>query len=189
MQGSSKVTPLVRPEKNHTEENRRIASRKEGRSRSRRQLLRGRNAPPGKSEVRRNRRRESVVESDRHRWEIPFWLRSLSQAHGVSCVVTFLLVASALFIYGSTVYSQQQWGVSYRKLEKLRREERQLTAANETLKKDLAQQAENPANGLVAPDLDRIIFVEQAPVEAGSQNEAIGESAPKPPEDSRPLGY
>lgn len=122
-------------------------------------------------------------------WEKPFWLRSLVKAQTVSSVMTFLLVAAALFIYGSTVYSQQQWGTSFRKLENLRRLERKLLGANETLKTDLARQAEDPANGLVPPNVDKIIFLEPVPVKSAPLEAPAEQLEPLQSPESKPVGY
>lgn len=55
------------------------------------------------------------------------------------------------------------WNQQSRQLESLRRTEQQLAAANEVLKHQMAQQAERPGMGLVAPDPAQMIFLEPAP--------------------------
>ncbi|MCT7993922.1 hypothetical protein [Laspinema olomoucense] len=120
-------------------------------------------------------------------WAIPFWLRSLVKAQTVSSFATFLLVSAALFIYGSTVYYQQQWGTSFRELENLRRQERKLTTTNESLKTQFSKQAEEPGSGLVPPNLNQMIFLKPTPVEPPTAEEISGE---KPPiSDTGPVGY
>lgn len=120
-------------------------------------------------------------------WAIPFWLRSLVKAQTVSSFATFLLVSAALFIYGSTVYYQQQWGTSFRELESLRRQERKLTSTNESLKTQFSKQAEEPGSGLIPPNLNQMIFLKPTPVEAPAAEQTIGEEPPTP--DTRPVGY
>ncbi|HEY9836591.1 MAG TPA: hypothetical protein V6D27_06810 [Vampirovibrionales bacterium] len=120
-------------------------------------------------------------------WAIPFWLRSLVKAQTVSSFATFLLVSAALFIYGSTVYYQQQWGTSFRELESLRRQERKLTSTNESLKTQFSKQAEQPGSGLVPPNLNQMIFLKPTPVETPPVEEISGEETPNP--DTRPVGY
>ncbi|MGL5192049.1 MAG: hypothetical protein ACRC8Y_00400 [Chroococcales cyanobacterium] len=120
-------------------------------------------------------------------WAIPFWLRSLVKAQTVSSFATFLLVSAALFIYGSTVYYQQQWGTSFRELESLRRQERKLTSTNESLKTQFSRQAEEPGSGLVPPNLNQMIFLKPTPVEPAESEELIREEPPM--SDPRPLGY
>jgi hypothetical protein len=63
----------------------------------------------------------------------PWWLLRLYTFHRYSTVLAFLLVASTLAVYGWTVYSQEVWSQSYRRLQKLQRHERLLTTTNATL--------------------------------------------------------
>lgn len=93
----------------------------------------------------------------------PLWFNLLVGLQRGSSVVTFLLIAAVLVVYGWTVYSQQLWSQEYRKLENLQRQERQLTAKNEILKNQLAQQAERPEAGLVPHTPKDTIFLEPAP--------------------------
>lgn len=93
----------------------------------------------------------------------PAWLQLLTVTQRTSSVVTFVLVAVVLAVYGWTVQTQQAWGRSHQRLETLQQQERQLTTANEALKHQLAQQAENPATGLVQSTPENAIFLEPAP--------------------------
>jgi hypothetical protein len=102
-------------------------------------------------------------------------------------LVAFLLVAATLTIYSWTVYTQQQWSQSYRELEKLRRQERNLTTANEVMKNQLAQQAEKPATGLVNPTRANAIFLAPAPQRQSSPTPA--QTANSDPAAKSPLGY
>jgi hypothetical protein len=81
----------------------------------------------------------------------PLWLRSIFLLHNTVSFLTFILIAASLGIYAITVYTPQTWSKEYKKLKTLQRDERQLTATNETLKNQLAQQAERPETGLVDP--------------------------------------
>jgi len=116
----------------------------------------------------------------------PLWVRVLTVAQRTSTVVTFSLVASALTVYGWTVYSQQMWGKEYQRLEALQRQERQLTTANEVLKDQMAQEAEDPASGLSIPDPTHAIFLQPAPLVQPAPVQAA--PAPKPIQTA-PLGY
>ncbi|MCT7955993.1 hypothetical protein [Laspinema palackyanum] len=140
---------------------------------------------PKTSESRKNKVTRN--QSTSNPWAIPFWLRSLVKAQTVSSFATFLLVSAALFIYGSTVYYQQQWGNSFRELESLRRQERKLTTTNESLKTQFSKQAEEPGSGLVTPNLKQMIFLKPTPVEPPATEEIIGEEPPT--SDTRPVGY
>lgn len=94
---------------------------------------------------------------------LPNWLRSLIILQRCSDLITFLLFAGIITVYSWTVYTQQQWTQEYRKLETLQRNERNLTTANESLKNELAQQAESPATGLVTPNTANTILLPPAP--------------------------
>lgn len=116
----------------------------------------------------------------------PLWLLLFLRLQQTSSVVAFSLAASVLAVYGWTVYIQQHWSQSYAKLEALQKQERQLVSANEVLKNQMAEQAENPTAGLLLPDPSNAIFLTPAP-----QRPAV---TPKPiasPEGSptKPLGY
>ncbi|GEM_PF-853002 len=98
----------------------------------------------------------------------PLWLKGLMSLHFISSCTTFVLISAALGLYGWTVYTQQSWGKSYRYLETLQRNERELTTTNETIKNDLAIQAEKPETGLVNPDPNTTIFLKPTPDELKS---------------------
>lgn len=117
----------------------------------------------------------------------PIWLSSLLFLQRSSDVITFLLVAATLTIYSWTVYTQQQWSQEYGKLQKLQRDERQLTTANAVMKDQLAQQAEKPATGLVPPTQANTIFLQPAPQRPfhATPNQS---TEPEPPQ-MPPLGY
>ncbi|MCZ2202414.1 hypothetical protein [Cylindrospermopsis raciborskii] len=79
------------------------------------------------------------------------WIIRLNNIHHYSSMTAFLFVVVMLAIYGGTVYCQQIWSHSYRKLESLQRQERQLTAANATMISKMAREAEAMGLGLSAP--------------------------------------
>lgn len=140
---------------------------------------------PKTTESRKNKATRTQTPSNP--WAIPFWLRSLVKAQTVSSFATFLLVGAALFIYGSTVYYQQQWGTSFRELESLRRQERKLISTNESLKTQFSKQAAEPSSGLVPPNLNQMIFLKPTPVDPPESAEITGKEPPT--SDNRPVGY
>lgn len=75
-------------------------------------------------------------------------VRSLLSLEKISTVVSLCLVTSTLGIYAWTIYIPKLWSQEYRQLETLQRHERQLILANESLKNELAQQAEKAESGL-----------------------------------------
>jgi hypothetical protein len=121
---------------------------------------------------------------------LPMWLLKLNSLHRYSGIVTFLLVASTLVVYGWTVYSQQLWGQTYRKIQNLQRQERQLTTTNEVLKNRAANQAEKPTSGLVPPSPSGQIFLRPAPDNPPSQSWLTPQPQPNTqPQNTPPLGY
>ncbi|PSF36731.1 hypothetical protein C7H19_12220 [Aphanothece hegewaldii CCALA 016] len=73
--------------------------------------------------------------------------------------ITFCLVATTLGMYAWTVYFPKLWTSEYKKLETLQRYERHIVATNESLKNQLAQQAEKPETGLSNPSPTQSIFL------------------------------
>jgi hypothetical protein len=121
----------------------------------------------------------------------PIWLLRLYNSHRYSSILTFLLVAATLCVYGWTVYSQQLWSQGYHRLQNLQLHERQLTTTNATLKNKMAEEAEQEASGLVSPTPARTIFLPAASPSATSN--ATPPSKPAnvelQPNMVTPLGY
>jgi hypothetical protein len=123
----------------------------------------------------------------------PIWLQALISLHFISSFSTFILISGALGVYGWSVYTQQSWGRAYRYLETLQRHERQLTTTNETIKNDLAQQAEKPEMGLMNPNPDTTIFLKPSSDQLKPMDPSLSEGentldSPSNP-DHIPLGY
>jgi type IV secretory pathway TrbD component len=120
--------------------------------------------------------------------QLPFWLRSLIGAQRSLSILTGTLAIAVLSVYGQTVYSQQLWSQEYRKLENLQRNERQLTAASEVLKNQIAQQAETSRAGLVPSNPDNTIFLQPAPQRPAPAPMPLAPEAAQPAPFS-PIGY
>lgn len=105
----------------------------------------------------------NVVEALPKRQPQPLWLQSLSVIQRLSSVATSVLIGSTLAVYGLTVYGESSWTKEYPKLEQLRRQEQQLRTAQEVLKSNIAATANDPKNGLVAPQSGDMIYIEPAP--------------------------
>ncbi|MBN3872177.1 hypothetical protein [Nostoc sp. JL33] len=119
----------------------------------------------------------------------PFWLLRLYTFHRYSTVLVFLLVASTLAVYGWTVYSQELWSQSYRRLQSLQRHEQLLMTTNATLTNKMAQEAEQPTAGLVSPTVQGMIFLAPA---SHSPKPASSKITPNPQTQQQtrwPLGY
>lgn len=93
---------------------------------------------------------------------LPAWLQRLITLQRGSAIAASVLMALSLTTYGWTVYTQQLWGQEYRKLEGLQRRERQMIAADEGLKDQIARDAEQPEAGLVMPNPTTTILLQPA---------------------------
>jgi len=120
--------------------------------------------------------------------QLPLWLRSLLWIQHSSAVVTFGLIGTTLLIYAVTVYSQQIWSREYRQLEELQRQERNLVATHESLKNQLAVEAQNEQAGLVSPHPNNTIFLSPSPNSPfKNRSESSSETSSLP--EKTPLGY
>ncbi len=120
---------------------------------------------------------------------IPTWLRAFIGLQKFSSVTTFLLAGAVLVVYGTTVYTQQLWSREYRKLEKLQRQERQVIAAGEVLKYQLANQAENADAGLVSPHPENNLFLEASPSRPAPEGNNLSQPMANPSLTPTPVGY
>ena len=119
---------------------------------------------------------------------MPVWLLRMYILNRYSSILVFLLVAATLIVYGWTVYSQELWSDSYRKLQSLQRHERQLNTANATLTSKMAQEAEQPGTELVSPTSKGTIFL--PPTSNNYPKSSFLTSQPESqPEPPSPLGY
>jgi hypothetical protein len=120
--------------------------------------------------------------------------RAIISVAKVSSILSFIIVSSTLAVYGGTIHGQMKWTEKYQRLEKLRRNEQQLSIANELLKNQIAQQAES-----VDTDADttsqnnvRRIFLEPAPSRPApviSPAPDVIPVSPSPTSINRPIGY
>ncbi|MBD2741151.1 hypothetical protein [Coleofasciculus sp. FACHB-1120] len=146
------------------------------------------NVMPSRSESHSSSRTRSRSSQQREfQAQTPAWLRSLMTLQRTSNLLCFFLIASTLGAYAWTVYTQQMWSQEYRKLETLQRHERQMTAANEALKNQLAQEAELPGTGLVAPNPANTIFLPPAPQRQSLPKPVAAPNLETSP--TTPLGY
>ena len=120
---------------------------------------------------------------------MPLWLLRLYTIHRHSSVVAFLLVTVTLVVYGWTVYSQQLWNQSFRKLQDLQHHERQLTTTNEVLKEKMAQEAQQPAAGLGSPTPTGTIFLPTASVGPNPVSPNTTPNSETQLQTANPVGY
>ncbi|PZU96161.1 MAG: hypothetical protein DCE90_10480 [Pseudanabaena sp.] len=95
---------------------------------------------------------------------LPMWLRMLMRAQKLSIAATVLLTVSVFAIYGWTVYAQEQWNQQYKKLEQLKRQERQLTNAAGAFDNELLKSIQKQPGDLVRESPEKSIFLKAAPL-------------------------
>lgn len=121
--------------------------------------------------------------------KLPVNLKILWLFQQSSSLVAFLLVSSTLYLYIWSFCLPQNWSKQYKTLEKLQRHERELTIINESLKKQLAQQAENPDAGLENFDPTTAIFMPPAKTSVNNTSALKTQSEFSKLLDRIPLGY
>ncbi|MEO1790843.1 MAG: hypothetical protein AAFR25_01295 [Cyanobacteria bacterium J06629_19] len=116
--------------------------------------------------------------------KLPLGLKLLSQVQHGSTAVASVLIAGALALYGSSVYVDRSVNRTTDHLNRLQSESQQLTAANESIKQSLAEQAKSENSGLEPYEAGDVLFVTPEPVRP--ENE-VSEGAEV--EQFRPQGY
>jgi hypothetical protein len=95
---------------------------------------------------------------------LPLWLRVLMTTQKLSIAATVILTISVFAIYGWTVYAQEQWNQQYKKLEQLKRQERQLTNAAGSFDNEMLQSIQKKPGDLVRESPEKSIFLQAAPL-------------------------
>ena len=97
-------------------------------------------------------------------------LKSLQLLQRVTLGIGSCLMIGSALVYAATVPIPQLWSQEYEKLQSLQRQERELTAANETIKNDLIKQAQLEANQaqyqLSSLKPNDVLFLEAAKINA-----------------------
>ncbi|BAB72674.1 hypothetical protein ACN23B_03575 [Anabaena sp. FACHB-709] len=120
---------------------------------------------------------------------LPLWLLRLHSIHRYSSIAAFLLVAGTLTVYGLTVYTQELWSQGYSRLQKLQRDERQITTTNATLTHKMAEEAETPSAGFISPTPARTIFLSPLPHKPEVVSPSSTANQQAQPLNSPRLGY
>jgi hypothetical protein len=115
--------------------------------------------------------------------------RSLLALQKISSGIAFCLVASALGLYAWSVCIPKLWSQESKKLETLQRHERHLTAMSESLKNQLAQQAERPETGLAKLNPAQVIFLPPSSGSPLNQPQKTTAAENKPILGNTPLSY
>ena len=95
---------------------------------------------------------------------LPVWLRVLMTTQKLSIAATVILTISVFAIYGWTVYAQEQWNQQYKKLEQLKRQERQLTNAAGAFDNEMLRSIQKKPGDLVRESPEKSIFLQAAPL-------------------------
>lgn len=117
-------------------------------------------------------------------------LKSLCLLQKITFGIGSCLMITSALVYASSVPVPQMWSQEYEQLKSLQRQERELTAANETIKNDLLKQAQQEAKeakyqlSYLRPD--SVIFIEKAQINPQSITDSTSKNSPF---DSIPLSY
>ncbi len=93
----------------------------------------------------------------------PMWLKSLTLLQKISLGTAALLTTAALISYSWSVHTQAQWNQQYQKLQILKRQERNLSAAIETFENDLVQNLTRYVPGLMRESREQSWYVTVEP--------------------------
>lgn len=104
---------------------------------------------------------------------LPVQLQILLFLQKSSFGLALVLIASSIAVYVSNVRIPQLWSKEYNNLETLQRQERELIAINESLKHEIAQQAQKKNNKLVSLSVNNAIFVRPASISSSVQSNPI----------------
>jgi hypothetical protein len=141
-------------------------------------------------EVTKSRRSKGHVQTlpDPNSYPVPNWLRFLIASQRLSIAATVLLTVAVFGVYSWTVYAQESWNNQYRRLEDLKRHERNLTATEGVLEHSLIRDAQkNSDRQLIRETPQQSIFLQAAPARSlVLPTETAKQDRDKPFE---PLGY
>jgi cell division protein FtsL len=119
--------------------------------------------------------------------KFPVWLKVLMGIQQGSTVITGGLVATTLVVYSWTVYVDNMVYRTFQQLEQSKTQTQQMTTANETLKHNMALQAESTTSGLTAHQPQNTLFVKPSPSRTLPATQPTTNPTPNPM--PLPLGY
>ncbi|NKB18288.1 MAG: hypothetical protein HC770_09885 [Pseudanabaena sp. CRU_2_10] len=124
---------------------------------------------------------------DPNAYPVPNWLKFLVGVQRLSIATTVLLTIAVFGVYSWTVYAQESWNNQYRKLEDLKRLERNLTATEGLLEHSMIGDAQKTSKQqLIRETPGQAIFLQSAPARPLSLPSQATEQQAKTYE---PLGY
>jgi hypothetical protein len=119
---------------------------------------------------------------------VPVWLKSLLTMQQGALAVFCSLFGLSTLTYGYSAYTQDLWKSQHGQLKRLQAQEHQQGVMNENLKQQMAQAAEQPESGLVAPNPDRIVVIPSAP-QRPTKSPPTNSSPQSTQMSKLPLGY
>jgi hypothetical protein len=135
-----------------------------------------------------SRRKVSRLPEQLSNQSLPGWLKLLLTAQRISIVATVLMTTAVFGTYSYTVYAQKLWNEEFHKLEELKRDERQLTAAEAMVNDNIVSNVENSPGQLMREKPTQTLFIKgEIPRPALGRTDSDLEQAE--PEASQPLGY
>ncbi|AFZ35386.1 hypothetical protein Sta7437_1828 [Stanieria cyanosphaera PCC 7437] len=140
-----------------------------GRSRQRKKYR----SQPSSSHHKTNQVSNSSVAKLTNKKILPVQLQILLFLQKSSFGLALVLIASSIAVYVSNVRIPQLWSKQYNNLETLQRQERQLVAINESLKHEIAQQAQEKNNQFVSLSVDNAVFVRPASISSSVKSNPI----------------
>ncbi|MBD2148744.1 hypothetical protein H6F44_01175 [Pseudanabaena sp. FACHB-1277] len=123
-----------------------------------------------------------------NQFPLPLWLKLLITTQKLAIASTVLLTVAVFAIYGWTVYAQEQWNQQYKKLEQLKRQERQLTNATGAFDNERLQSIQNKPGELVRERPEQSLFLQAAPLRPKREVPATVSEVPKQ-NHNESLGY
>lgn len=125
---------------------------------------------------------------DPNAYPVPNWLKFLISFQRLSITTTVLLTVAVFGVYSWTVYAQESWNKEYKKLEELKRLERNFTTTEGLLEHSMVGEAQQTSKQkLVRETPEQSIFLQSAP----ARPLAVPPPAPNPQQQKpfAPLGY
>lgn len=124
---------------------------------------------------------------DPNAYPVPNWLKFLVSTQWLSIAATILLTVAVFGVYSWTVYAQESWNKQYKKLEELKRNERNLTATERLLEHSMIGDAQKTSKQqLIRETPEQSIFLHSAPTRPLSLPPQVPDRKVKP---FAPLGY
>jgi hypothetical protein len=101
---------------------------------------------------------------DPNAYPVPNWLKFLISFQRLSITTTILLTMVVFGVYSWTVYAQESWNKEYKKLEELKRLERNFTTTEGLLEHSMVGEAQQTSKQkLVRETPEQSIFLQSAP--------------------------